>query len=511
MMKKFIPLFLFIVIGLATPTFSQQSLVQDYAQSMSIPAIKTMGASSSHLYVLSQQEGLAVFRIKPSGLQWLYTSSGMQRRGNTISADARFAYLYGDSRRLTVIEPTSVLGVYSSTLLPAQPSKAVRLHNYLYVAMNEAGLGQLSLESPETVDSPPTIITEGLNDVAVLDIAAAPLTNQLFVLTNNNKLVIFTSDGSDSLLTLSKNVSLNERLNRLFIDEDKLWGSTTNGDVFEITANGIGKKLGSTSEPVLNILQWNNFTMVRTQSGKLWYSENRNALKIWKSDSVSGNLIAHSGNQLWIAENDKIANVATSTVTTNDAEQVTGPFKIKDIPNQILTYPNALLLPLELDNGHSPKNVEFSIRSNAQNVSVKKQGFYWQPSPSQIGMNWFTVLATNTAGDVDSTRFTVDVRSFNTPPRFSPVRTNAIAINEDYELQIQAIDPEEPSNSLIRYLGVDLPEGAKLNEETGMFSWKPSAKQVGEFTFRVIATDQLGAASSQDITLTVLDITRGGN
>ena len=103
----------------------------------------------------------------------------------------------------------------------------------------------------------------------------------------------------------------------------------------------------------------------------------------------------------------------------------------------------------------------------------------------------------------------VDVRAFNTPPRFSPVRVSNIAVNESFSLQIQAIDPEEPSSSLIRYLGVDLPEGASINEETGLFSWTPSPRQVGEFTFRVIASDQLGAASSQDITLTVLDISRG--
>ena len=124
-------------------------------------------------------------------------------------------------------------------------------------------------------------------------------------------------------------------------------------------------------------------------------------------------------------------------------------------------------------------------------------------------MNWFTIVGTNSNGESDSTSFTVDVRSFNTPPRFSPVRVSNIAINESFSLQIQAIDPEEPSSSLIRYLGVDLPEGASINEETGLFTWTPNPRQVGDFTFRVIASDQLGAASSQDITLTVLDISRG--
>jgi len=166
------------------------------------------------------------------------------------------------------------------------------------------------------------------------------------------------------------------------------------------------------------------------------------------------------------------------------------------------------LLGFEIDNGHSSQNVEFSVRSRATNFELKKQGFYWRPSPDQIGMNWFTVIATNTDGKTDSTRFTVDVRSFNTPPRFSPIRVSSIAVNEAFSLQIKAIDPEQPSSSLIRYIGVDLPEGASIDEETGTFSWKPTSRQTGEFSFRVIASDELGAASSQDVKLTVLDISR---
>ena len=78
------------------------------------------------IYVLSEQEGLAVFRVSEKDTQWLYTNSGMQHRGNTIETDIRFAYLFGNGNRLTVIEPTSVLGVYSSTYLPSEPRGVAR-------------------------------------------------------------------------------------------------------------------------------------------------------------------------------------------------------------------------------------------------------------------------------------------------------------------------------------------------------------------------------------------------
>ena len=102
------------------PCFVSAQWAQDLSM-FEISNVKAIEASTAHLYVLSEDEGMAVFRIKSDSLQWLYTSSGMQRRGNYLDSDIRFGYLYGDNRRLTVLEPTSVLGVFSSTYLPTIP------------------------------------------------------------------------------------------------------------------------------------------------------------------------------------------------------------------------------------------------------------------------------------------------------------------------------------------------------------------------------------------------------
>ena len=505
--SKIIVAVIFIMLSVISVQAQNETLVQDYSQLMNIPSVRAIEASPTHLYILSDQDGMAVFRINPENLQWLYTSSGMQRRGYNLSADVRFAYMFGDNKRLTILEPTSVLGVYSATLLPQKPLAAARLQNKLYVALGDDGLGSLSLETPESVDSKITIVPEIGENVAVVDLVSSPVTNQLFVLTGNSKLDVFKSEDNELSFSESKNIS--QRLSDLFIDEDRLWGATDRGDIFEVTGNGLGRKIGSVNEKIQTVKYWNGFTFIRSVSGKLWYSKNRDPLVAWKTDSQAGNYIAKSGDKLWLVENNKVTQLAISTIDQSIEMKPTGPFSLKEVPDQILTYPNSLLLGLEVENGHSSNDVEFSIRSKTTNATIKKQGFYWQPTPNQIGMNWFTIVGTNSKGESDSTSFTVDVRSFNTPPRFSPIRVSNIAVNESFSLQIQAIDPEEPSTPLIRYLGVDLPEGASINEETGMFTWTPNSRQVGDFTFRVIASDQLGAASSQDITLTVLDISRG--
>ncbi|MDX1585862.1 MAG: cadherin repeat domain-containing protein, partial [Balneolaceae bacterium] len=126
---------LLLIFGAALVSKGQPVLSKDYTTTMEIPSVIAMESSPAHLYVLSNSEGMVVFRAHSDSLQWLYSSTGMEQRGNRVTADIRFAYLFGYNRRLTVLEPTSVLGVYSSTLLPEKPLDAQRIEQKLYLAL----------------------------------------------------------------------------------------------------------------------------------------------------------------------------------------------------------------------------------------------------------------------------------------------------------------------------------------------------------------------------------------
>lgn len=489
---------------------AQTHVVQDYSRLLSIPTIKAMEASSSHLYVLSDLEGMAVFRAYGDSLQWLYTTSGMQRRGNIIESDIRFAYLYGNSKRLTVLEPTSVLGVYSSTNLPVIPKGVARLQNSLFIALGEKGLGMLSLDTPETVDSDPEVVA---NDVIgradVLDVASSVISNQLFVLGSDERLHAFKW-GDEGLENISS-LDLSAPVTQLFLDGDHLWGSTDAGELYILNSNGLGRKLADFEEPVSKVIQWQNFTFVRSSTGKIWKGDANVQFSLWKSEPMAGNFIAESEQAVWLASFNKVAPLKLTDSTPVSQSSKPAGFKIKSIADRTLTYPNALLLALDLEDDYPTNNVEFTYRSNITNAVIKKQGLFWQPSVNQVGYNTFTIIATNTVGEIDSTSFTVDVRTFNAPPRFSPVRGSTIVVDDPFELEFNAIDPENPSGLLIRYLGVDLPEGSSLNERTGLFKWTPTNRQVGEQTFRIVATDAQGAASSIDVTFNVIELSRGGD
>lgn len=502
-----ITLFLISLLLLGSNIQAQEKLVQDYSQLMDIPEVLAMEASPTHLYILSDQEGMAVFRAYPDSLQWLYTSSGMQRRGNKIMSDIRFAYLFGDSNRLTVLEPTSPLGVYSSTYLPASPKAAARINNNLYIALGEQGLGMVSLNTPESVDSDLSFLAENeISGTSVLDIRSTEFSNQLFVLTDAPSLLIFDQD--DSALSRSREIDLRTTLSNIFIDEEEVWGSTENGELYEIRSTGIGKRIGVVNENIQKVIRWKERIFVRTTSGRVWVTDNNGSLGIWKNDPNAGNFIANSIHELWVSENNNISTALIRVDSLNTDQSDEADFKIKEIPNQVITYPSALIMSLEMDGNYPADEVEFSYRSNAENAKIRKQGFYWQPTVNQVGNYWFNIVATNAEGESDSTRFVVDVRSFNAPPRFSPVRSTSIAVNEEYMVEYTATDPDSPRNSLVRYIGVDMPDGASINEKTGEFTWTPTERQVGETTFKIIATDRLGAASSIDVTLNVLDIAR---
>jgi len=509
-------LFSVFLLTVTLTATAQPTLEKDYSYVMEIPSMITMGSSPAHLYALSNTEGMAVFRTHPDTLQWLYSSTGMEQRGNTITADIRFAYLFGDNRRLTVLEPTSVLGVYSSTYLPSNPLDAKRIGQHLYVALGDKGIGQLSLRTPASVDSMITFVSRSkLSDVLIRDLEVSG--NQLFALSEDKKLYRFTEDPETNEITLQQTFDLIQPLNRIFLVNNTLFGSDPDGNIFEIDAEANLAGLGNIGETVEKIESWNDWLIIRGSSNRLWTSYKNRSPELWKKDRKAGNYFTVTKGALWLCEYNQISKVTSSAQNSgsqqnsNNQTRFSGTLNLQDIPNQNVPNSKPLLLPIRFD-GDVPANaVKITYSSpNVSNASVRGNSFYWQPTSDDIGQHQIKLIATTSGGQTDSTSFNIEVRSFNAPPRFAPIRPISIPVGEEFTLPIQATDPDGMNKDLVRFLGVDMPDGASINESTGMFSWTPEARQVGKNQFRIIATDQYGAAKSTDITINVVEnIERG--
>lgn len=501
-----------ILLCFSNPAISQWS--QDPSKRMEIPDILTLESSESHFYVLSGREGLVVFRALDGSLQWLYSSTGMQERGTVLQSDIRFAYLYGNGRRLTVVEPTSVLGVYSSTLLPSAPNSVSRIGNYLYLAMGRNGLGRLNLSSPESVDSDITPIDpERYTDQPVQSLVSDN-TQILYVLSGENRIDIYrvnrNSEGNDDNLPVihDERVRLDRSAEHLFLTENELIGSDRGGQIFMINSDGRTRVIGDVGSSVNKVGIWNNQLLVHTDDNRLWIGEfgSSNRLTLWKENERAGNYFSITEDQLWISDFNNFAPVIASSndrQTVNNRER--GPLRIAEISDVTLPFPKPLILPLLLENSIDTE-VSFSFEAPFNNARIRGNTFYWQPTATQTGRHRVEIFATTADGESHSQSFMIDLRPFNSPPRFTPVRSVTIPVNEAFQLDIKAVDPDGMNQNLIRYLGVDMPEGARLNEQTGLFTWNPTIRQVGTHRFEVVATDQYGAAASQNIEIRVVEI-----
>lgn len=494
-----------IFLGISfLPKKADGQLLKDLSREVEIGDIVTMSGTESHLYILSENDGLVVFRSYDDSLQWLYSSSGMQERGHTLRSDIRFAYLFGNSRRLTVVEPTSVLGVYSSTILPARPLNVARVGLQLFTALGESGLGIVNLSTPESVDSDISFVN---NIPSAVDLASDG-EQLLYVLDSKNQLIVLDID--DDEILLEETISIDRNITNLFLVENELIGSDNIGNIFYINSEGDTDLLANVQTKVISLLEWNDIYFVKTEDHTVWTGRSGADFEQWKSRSSAGNYIAVSGGDLWIAEFSSVSPVFLNDTAAQGTPSASTPessvFSLKEIDDITIPYPRPLLLPVEFETETDPGSVTIAYESTFDNASIRGNSLYWQPLSSQTGRHSITITATTTDGKSSSTTFTVDVRKFNSPPRTGNMRPVTLPVGEEFELPLSAVDPDGLNPDLIRYIGVDLPDGATVDETSGLFRWSPTIRQVGNHTFRVITTDQFGAAASQNFEFNVIEI-----
>jgi hypothetical protein len=488
----------------ALNTFAQTTLVSDQSTQLIIPDIIDLEASATHLYVLSESEGLAVFRTNSDTLQFIFTSEGMSNRGNTMQSDVRFAYLYGAGNRLTVLEPTSLLGVYSATVLPHPPRSVTRVGTNLFVALGAGGLAKLSLNYPSVFDSEPEFITINNQRLNVTDIVRMPL--QVILLLGNNELAFFNISGDE--IVYSNTITLSDRVIGTAVVNNELKAYDNAGNFYTVRSSGQLQKEFSIQGTIDRVRAWNDYLVLRTVDGLLYLQRGNSEPVLVRSNQSAGNIFTIAQNRLWLTNFSELSNHSIgSGRSISGSNQPSAAFQIEPIQNIITPFPRPVLIPLRMQ-GSTSSDIRFQYTSEVTNAEIRGHGFYWQPQINQTGVHRFTITATNASGMSDNTSFTVDVRAFNSPPRFNPLRPVTIAVDENFTLPIKAVDPDGLDPDLIRYHGVDLPEGSSISERTGIFNWTPDRRQVGIHRFQVIATDQYGAAASVQVDITVRNLSR---
>ncbi|AFN73761.1 peptidase S8 and S53 subtilisin kexin sedolisin [Melioribacter roseus P3M-2] len=102
----------------------------------------------------------------------------------------------------------------------------------------------------------------------------------------------------------------------------------------------------------------------------------------------------------------------------------------------------------------------------------------------------------------------VAVAEANVAPSLSLDPAGPFAVNENETLTIQLMGSDQNSADVLTYTGENLPDGASVDSETGLFTWTPSYDQAGTYTMTFKVTDQGGLSASVEAEVTVANVNR---
>ena len=135
--------------------------------------------------------------------------------------------------------------------------------------------------------------------------------------------------------------------------------------------------------------------------------------------------------------------------------------------------------------------------------------FSWTPTEIDgPGKHTVTVRVMDREGFTDTTNFIIDVAEVNQPPFFESEQSLVAFNGHPFENTFKAVDPDIPSTSLIYQLDESAPEGATIDELTGIFSWTPSVEQSGDFLFYITARETTGTvplSATDEFTITTIN------
>lgn len=141
-----------------------------------------------------------------------------------------------------------------------------------------------------------------------------------------------------------------------------------------------------------------------------------------------------------------------------------------------------------------PDGATFDINTGA---------FSWRPSYNDSG-TYTVVFVAEAGGLTDSETITITVNNVDRDPEIGPIGSKEVNENELLSFIVSAIDPDMDT---IRYLAVNLPYGADLNNVTGEFNWIPTYSDSGVYNVQFIANAN-GLIKSENVVITVNNVDR---
>jgi hypothetical protein len=111
----------------------------------------------------------------------------------------------------------------------------------------------------------------------------------------------------------------------------------------------------------------------------------------------------------------------------------------------------------------------------------------WTPDYTQAGSHELNIGVTDVAGLSVQTVFPITVTNVNRPPTLEPVADQTV--DENTLITLNLVGTDDDADDQLTYSSENLPEGAMLDEQSGVFSWTPTFEQSGSYNISATVTD----------------------
>ncbi|MBD3226443.1 MAG: tandem-95 repeat protein, partial [Caldithrix sp.] len=108
----------------------------------------------------------------------------------------------------------------------------------------------------------------------------------------------------------------------------------------------------------------------------------------------------------------------------------------------------------------------------------------------------------------DTENLQITVEHVNRPPKIAPIAGQSVSENETLTFEVVGSDPDIEDEGKWRLTTKDLPQGARFDSTSGMFTWTPTFEQSGTYTVTFINTDPNGLSARQQVEINVKHVNR---
>jgi hypothetical protein len=214
-----------------------------------------------------------------------------------------------------------------------------------------------------------------------------------------------------------------------------------------------------------------------------------------------------------IVTDNGVPSMSASQPVTIVVNEVNTAPAIAAIPQQTVDENTELAVQIVATDSDIPANkLTFTLGTNAPagaTIDANSGIFRWTPNEAQDpSTNQITIIVTDDGIPNLSTNrtMTVVVNEVNTAPTLLPVPNQTAYVQTVLRVTNFVFDPDIPTNKMSFTLAPGAPAGARINTNSGVFSWAPAKSQApSSNSVTVIVTDNgvppLSATNSFSVTV----------